>query len=118
MITIYTIGLLTSHLKLDNVKYGYKAGSLAKTYGVKDISKLSEKKQLDVFFEIDSNNGGIITMPHGDSFFRKTFIEKLLTEKGFIDEKYIGVPLHTNIDGEDVVYKIVDYIKKDKYGKV
>lgn len=97
---------------LKKVMYGYRIGSLAETYGVTDISCLSEEEQLDIFFELDSSNGSIITMPHGDSFFRKTFIEKLLTEKGFIDEKYLGFPLHTNIDGEDMVYKIVDYIKR------
>lgn len=109
MITIYLMPLFNAPTTLKKVMYGYQVGSLAETYGVTDISCLPEEEQLDIFFEVDSSNGCIITMPHGDSFFRKTFIEKLLPENGFIDEKYLGVPLHTNIDEEDVIYEIIDY---------
>lgn len=103
---------------LKKVMYGYQVGSLAETYGVTDISCLPEEEQLDIFFELDSSNGSIITMPHGDSFLRKTLIEKLLTEIGFIDTKFLGIPLYANIDKRGIVYKIVDYIKKGKYEKV
>lgn len=110
MITIYNIGLFTQYCHSDSVKYGYNIGSLAVKYGVTDISGFSEKEQSDIFLKIESENGGIIVVPHGGSFLRRTFIEKLLTKDGFIDDKYFNTPLYVNIQGNDVEYKIINYI--------
>lgn len=80
MITIHNIGLLSRYSPPCSIKYG-----------VMDIINLPEKEQLNIFLEINSNNGSIIVMPHGDSFLRRTFIEKLLNDNGFIKNKYIVI---------------------------
>lgn len=110
MITIHNIGLFTQYCPSDSVKYGYNIGSLAIKYGVMDMIGLSEKEQSDIFLKIESKNGSIIVMPHGDSLLRRTFIEKLLNDDGFIEDKYLNIPLCANIQGKEVKYKVINHI--------
>ena len=91
MITIHYIGLLSRYSPPCSIKYGYNIGSLAVKYGVMDIINLPEKEQLNIFLEINSNNGSIIVMPHGDSFLRRTFIEKLRGGGGGSHKKIIDM---------------------------
>ena len=106
MITIHNIGLLSRYSPPCSIKYGYNIGSLAVKYGVMDIINLPEKEQLNIFLEINSNNGSIIVMPHGDSFLRRTFIEKLL------NDKYLSITLCTNIQEKEIKYRVINHIKK------
>lgn len=117
MITIHNIGLLSRYSPPCSIKYGYNIGSLAVKYGVMDIINLPEKEQLNIFLEINSNNGSIIVMPHGDSFLRRTFIEKLLNDNGFIKNKYLSITLCTNIQEKEIKYRVINHIKNYRHEK-